>query len=190
MSEQFYTPAKCEEIRFAIRMYGMSAPAQLFNASADDLAGVFNGCGPDAWPQTMRSKLTWVYRNFPEMIAVHDWRFMFSDGNLDTLRKVNDEFLANGKIKLNALYPLSKPWLYVHRAIAWTKITIAYNALLAGSDESWISAYQRYGGEHCGTCIYNINGQCYPRQRPIADFGWCLKYAKESACDTAPNLRQ
>ena len=183
MSETFYTPAKCEEIRFAIRMYGMSAPAQLFNASADDLAGVFNGCGPDAWSSDLREKLTWIYRNYPEMIAVHDWRFMFSDGNLDTLRKVNDEFIANGKIKLNALYPLSKPWLYPVRAWAWCKIEIAYAALVKGSEESWKSAFERYGSEHCGTCVFRTtDGLCYHRQRPADDFGWCLKY---SACKTA-----
>lgn len=174
--EQFYTPARCEEIRFAIRMYGMSAPTQLFNASADDLAGVFNGCGPDAWAPKIRSRLTWIYRNFPEMIAVHDWRFMFSDGKKETLVKVNDEFLKNGKIKLNSLYPLSNPLRYPARALAWCKIELAYVALVEGSEASWESAFERFGNEHCGNCCQNINGKCLLRNRLASDFGWCRSF--------------
>lgn len=176
MAEMFYTPARCEEIRFAIRAYGMSASQQLLNASADDLAAVFNGCGPDAWPRSIRKKLTWVYRNYPETIGNHDWRFMFSDGRSDTLEMVNREFLSNGMIKLNALYPLSKPWLYIHRAWAWNKLHIAHLALAAGSESAWISAYERYGQEKCENCKSNVSGQCTRRNRPSSDFGWCANF--------------
>jgi len=139
----FYTIRFCEQVRLSAWLLKMDAAPGYFAASAMRLAEVFNGCGPDSWTDSMRSLASWVYRNYPEAISIHDFDFENSDGDLSTLRMVNERFHANNKIKLNSLYPLSRPWLYPVRAWAWSKLQLAFVALKNGSDRAWVDAHVR-----------------------------------------------
>jgi hypothetical protein len=121
----------------------MVARPDFWGTSAMRLAEVMNGCGPDSWTDGMRAFASWVYRNYPEAIAIHDWDFEHSDGILATLQVVNDRFHSNNKLKLDSLYPLSKPWLYPIRAWAWSKLQFAFVALKNGSEPAWIDAHKR-----------------------------------------------
>ena len=143
MAETFYTIKYCEKVRLNAWLLKMDALPSFFEASAMRLAEVMNGCGPDSWTDGMRSAASWVYRKYSENIAIHDWDFEHSDGNLETLKIVNQRFWDNGKKKLDKLYPLSKFWLAPVRAREWVKLEFAFFALKNGSEEAWISAHNR-----------------------------------------------
>jgi len=141
--DTFYTIRHCEAVRLSARLLRMVARPDFWGTSAMRLAEVMNGCGPDSWTDGMRAFASWVYRNYPEAIAIHDWDFEHSDGILATLQVVNDRFHSNNKLKLDSLYPLSKPWLYPIRAWAWSKLQFAFVALKNGSEPAWIDAHKR-----------------------------------------------
>lgn len=123
----------------------MEALPEFWTESKESLAEIMNGCGPDSWTDSMRSFASWVYRNFPEEIAIHDFDFEHSDGVIATLIIVNKRFWNNAKIKLDSLYPLTwgKWYLQPARAAAWSKLRFAYFALRNGSEESWVDAHKR-----------------------------------------------
>ena len=176
MEKTFYTPELAETIRQSARRLGMQADPRFWNASAETLAQVCNGYGPDMWSDSLRGTATWFYRNFPEAAMIHDWDFKFSDGKDETLILVNKRFSDNNSIKLAALYPMSKPLLYPVRAVAWGKIHLAYRALQLGSDEAWASAHARYAKEDCAYCRRQDKGLCLVHTRRCADMGWCVDF--------------
>lgn len=144
MSDTRYTPAECAAIRDNARKLGMDADPRFWTATPTELSKILNGCGPDSWTDSARSLATWVYRNFPEQIAIHDFDFQHSDGKPESLVKVNARFDANGAKKRDWLYPLSKFWLAPLRAWSWTKLQVASVALRNGSEEAWQSAHERF----------------------------------------------
>ena len=121
----------------------MDAREDFWTATPAELAVILNGCGPSSWSDSLRDCASWVYRNFPEAIAVHDFDYEYADGVIATLVKVNQRFHDNNVKKLDFLYPLSKPWLYPIRAMAWLKVQFAFFALKNGSESAWISAHER-----------------------------------------------
>lgn len=139
----FYTIDHCQWVRLSASLHGMDAREDFWSASASELARVMNGCGPDSWTDSFRQFASWVYRNFPEGIAIHDWDFEHSDGDLKTLVIVNNRFHFNNKLKLDAIYPLRKWWLLPVRAIAWGKLQFAFVALKNGSESAWVDAQKR-----------------------------------------------
>lgn len=143
MGETFYTVEVCEKVRLSALCLLMKALPSYYSSSAKRLAEVMNGCGPDSWTDSMRAAASWVYRNYPEGISIHDWDFEHSDGKEETLVVVNKRFWDNNKKKLDSLYPLSKFWLTPVRAWAWAKLEFAYFALKNGSLEAWVDAHRR-----------------------------------------------
>ena len=149
----FYTPESCESVRQSARKLGMMAVSSFWKATKERLAEVMNGCGPDSWTDSLRRFASWVYRNFPEEIAIHDWDFEHSDGIIATLVIVNQRFWNNAKKKLDLIYPLTwgKFYLSPARACAWSKLRFAFVCLKNGSDEAWTSAHERCKPkEECG----------------------------------------
>lgn len=141
--KNFYPADVCAQVRISALILHMKAHKDFWEEPIDNLAQIMNGCGPDSWTDSMRCLASWVYRNFPEAIGIHDFDFEHSDGKETTLQVVNDRFHANNKKKLNKLYPLSKPWCYPARAFAWSKVQLAFVALKNGSLEAWVSAHDR-----------------------------------------------
>jgi len=157
----FYTPESCEVVRQSAVKLGMIAVSSFWKVTKERLSEVMNGCGPDSWTDSMRSLASWVYRNFPEEIGIHDWDFEHSDGMPKTLIIVNQRFWDNAKIKLDYLYPAEVytwklwQWKKVYnapvRAWAWSKLRLAFVALKNGSEEAWKEAHERCKPkEECG----------------------------------------
>ena len=140
----FYTQAKCSQIRTSASKLKMLARPDFWTTTPKELAKIFNGCGPDSWIDLFRRFASWVYRMFPEPIAIHDFDFQHSDGNLKTLAKVNKNFLANSRLKLDSEYPLTNVWSYPIRAREWAKMQFAYIALKNGSEKAWKEAHERF----------------------------------------------
>lgn len=157
MIDNLYSIYKCIKIRENAKKLNMEARSDFWSSPAHVLAEIFNGCGPDSWTDSMRSLATWVYRNYPEAIAIHDFDFQHSDGDLKTLEIVNKRFYDNEKKKLDYLYPVNvytwKIWKWKRvdltpiRAYAFGKIQLAYIALKNGSESAWIDAYNRFNAK-------------------------------------------
>lgn len=149
----FYPIYKCIEVRNTAKKLGMEARPDFWTEPADVLATIMNGCGPDSWTDSMRCLASWVYRNYPEAIAIHDFDFEHSDGEVETLKIINSRFFDNEKKKLDYLYPVEVytwkvwKWKRVHlapvRAYAYSKIELAYVALKNGSEKAWEDAHKR-----------------------------------------------
>lgn len=153
----FYSIYVCIQVRENAKKLNMEAHPLFWLEPAHILAKIMNGCGPDSWTDSMRSSASWVYRNYPECIAIHDFDFEHSDGDLETLKIVNKRFFDNAKKKLDVLYPVEvytwKAWKWknVHkapiRAWAYGKIEFAYFALKNKSEEAWKSAHERLNSD-------------------------------------------
>ena len=90
---------------------------------------IFNYFGPDVFPNFLRGILTWIYRNFIELSAVHDIEFYFSDGSVEGFKLTLQHWKENSKIMLDLRYPKSKFWLLPFRIIAAWKLNVSYEAL-------------------------------------------------------------
>lgn len=111
--------------------------------SIREFSKIYNGFGPDSWPEPLRDIMTWVYRNFKELAAVHDIQFHFSLGTEDGYQLTLSYWRHNSSILLDLRYPLTRPWLYPMRVVAWTKLRAAYRALQMGSRPVYLAAYER-----------------------------------------------
>lgn len=141
----FYTPGKCANIRACALALGMDADPRYWSSTPEELALIFNGCGPDSWKDGLRKAASWVYRTFPEAVSIHDLDFQFSDGTDEGLEKVNNRFLKNSQKKLEFVYPIAtwKVWLYPLRSVAWAKMRVAFFALKNGAEKAWKEAHER-----------------------------------------------
>ncbi len=119
--------------------------------SGAQFAAIYNGCGPDSWPENLRDVMTWVLRNFKPVIAVHDVEYAFSDGT----RKSWDLTQAHWRMNLSYVvahrYPLRKFWLLPLRVAAWAKARAAMRVLAIGSWPVYRSAWKRRRDEIRGT---------------------------------------
>jgi hypothetical protein len=145
----FYPKSFCESIRKSAASLRMTAHLKFWTVSLEKLAGIMNGCGPDSWTDGMRAFASWVYREYKDPIAIHDFDFQNSDGDLDTLKIVNNRFYSNGKLKLDRLFPLSwrKFYLSLLRAKEWSKLQFAFIALKNGSETAWVDAHKRLNSQ-------------------------------------------
>lgn len=121
------------EVYASIIYHGLQRIAQFDELTSHEFAKIYNGYGPDAWPKVMRKVLSWIFGMFPEVAGVHDVEYHFADGTRKGFQLTVKHWKANSSKMLNARYPLSSPSLYIHRAIAWTKLRLAMRAI-AGKD--------------------------------------------------------
>ena len=130
------------EVYASILFHGLKRLPIFDTLTSQEFARIYNGYGPDAWPKGMRAVLSWIFGMFPEISGEHDIGFYYSDGTRKGFDGTVRRWKQNCSIMLNARYPLSSPSLYIHRAVAWTKLLLARQAI-AGS-----SAYQFYLKAH------------------------------------------
>lgn len=145
--ENFYPLEKVVKIVAECRRLRMAARKGFYDTPPEELVRTFNGCGPDSWKDSMRRFATFVYRHFESPVGIHDDEFQHSDGKPETLKIVNDNFLANCKLQLDDRYPLTptwRVWRYPMRAAAWSKIQFAHYCLCNGSEEAWQAAHARF----------------------------------------------
>lgn len=131
------------QLRAQAQALGLSRSA-IYDALTDaQLDAIWNGYGPDRWPASIRALMTWLYRNFQASASIHDVRYEFSDGTKSGWHLADDEMAENLRLQLDALYPLSRPWLRPLRWWAQKKITAANIALAAGGFQAYRDAANR-----------------------------------------------
>ena len=110
----------------------------------EKFAEIYNGIGPDSWPQWARTFMTWVFRNFPELAGVHDVGYYFSDGTREGWQVTQDNWRYNISVVLAAVYPCCKFWLLPLRGVAWCKLIASYKVLRVASFDFYVDSKLKY----------------------------------------------
>lgn len=134
---------EAEAVRREVIRLNLSRPPVFDTLTPAEFAAVYNGYGPDSWPTEIRAAVTWIYDNWEPIAGVHDVDFHLSDGTRKGWLEATARWEINISLALEARYPLSKPWLYPARVIAWLKLRAAYRALQVGSWCAWVDAHAR-----------------------------------------------
>ena len=133
-----------ERVFESIKFHKLRVCKEFWALSVTQFKKIYNGYGPDAWPKGMRAALSWVFDRAPEVAGSHDISFHFSDGTRDGFNRTVSDWKHNSSVMLNTNYPWSCPSLYIHRAIAWTKLRLACTAISGGEAyKFYLEAYAR-----------------------------------------------
>ena len=111
--------------------YSLRGSNKLLKYSDEALQGIYNGVGPDRWPDNVRRLLTGLAHLYEPAVLIHDVEFKESDGTANGFADTVDHFKANVKTIQQTEYPfwtwaMLKPSYRVKRAAA-----IALGAALA-----------------------------------------------------------
>lgn len=71
---------KIRQMRAEVIRLNLARPTLFDCLTDEDLAAIYNGYGPDAWPEQLRDIITFVYRWYTLLPLIHDVEFRFSDG--------------------------------------------------------------------------------------------------------------
>lgn len=129
-----------EIVRKEVLRLNLSRSESFDKLSKAQFAAIYNGYGPDSWPDKLRSAITAIYDNWEPLAAVHDVDFHFSDGTRKVWLEATARWGINASLALSDRYPMRKPWLWPARAIAWAKLRASYRALQVGSWGAWENA--------------------------------------------------
>lgn len=127
------------ELFIEIKRLGLYRVKEFDSLTVDEFAEIYNGYGPDSWPEALRNAITIIYRNFKPLAGVHDIGYHFKDRTERGWRLTQWRWKENGKILLNDRYPVRKWWLLPLRWYAEKKINLAYDLLYRFSKDVYMS---------------------------------------------------
>lgn len=105
-----YTAAEIEELIATARAANLEG-VELLNGDPEAIALVYNGIGPEEWPEEWRRAITRCFDLFQPAALIHDLRFTYASGARRDFNFANVEF-HNNCLKL-ARYSI--PWWRVLR---------------------------------------------------------------------------
>lgn len=125
-----------ERVRRLAYDYDLRATNKLLKYCDEALQAIYNGVGPDRWPENVRRLLTGLAALYAPAVMIHDVEFKESDGTVSSFLDTVEHFKANVKIIQRAEYPfwtwaMLRPSYRVRRAAA-----IALGAALAAAVSS------------------------------------------------------
>ena len=105
-----YTAAEIEELIATARDAKLEG-VEVLNGDPEAIALVYNGIGPEEWPEEWRRAITRCFDLFQPAALIHDLRFTYANGTRRDFNFANVEF-HNNCLKL-ARYSI--PWWRVLR---------------------------------------------------------------------------
>jgi len=128
----------------SIKFHRLRVVNQFYALTPEKFCKIYNGYGADSWRSSMRSALTWIFDNFEEIAGAHDVDFHYSDGTKSGFKRTIEHWKKNSSTMLSARYPMSSPSLWIHRAVAWTKLRLAMRAIATPTAfKCYLDAYSR-----------------------------------------------
>lgn len=101
---------------------------------------IYNGIGPECWPDIFRARVTDVLALFAPAALIHDLRFELSDGERRAYNYANMEFRDNCIKLADARYPWYRPRRYAARRVA----RILYQCVSGAAGwRAWQDAYNK-----------------------------------------------
>ena len=128
----------CEE-------YGLEGREILSRHTDEELAGMFNGIGPDAFPQWLRSALDALHPSLAPVAFIHDVEWHESDGTKESFSESNSRFRQNGCKVASAAFGWWRPRRYL---VMWDSVKFARICQRFGWS-AWRAPYEarQKGGE-------------------------------------------
>lgn len=105
-----FTTAEIEELIATARAANLEG-VELLNGDPEAIALVYNGIGPEEWPEEWRRAITRCFDLFQPAALIHDLRFTYASGTRRDFNFANVEF-HNNCLKLARF---SIPWWRVLR---------------------------------------------------------------------------
>lgn len=105
----------CEE-------YELEGREILSKYTDDELAAIFNGIGPDAFPQWLRSALDALHPSLAPVAFIHDVEWHESDGTETAFAESNARFRRNGCKVASAAFGWWRPRRYL---VMWDAVKFA-----------------------------------------------------------------
>ena len=97
--------AEVDVLRRSAAQLGMSAPAEFWRVSPEELALCYNGIGPEKWSSRFRKLTTVLLWFFREDALIHDYEFSRSKKSYLAFTIANVRFVVNACRKACRLYP-------------------------------------------------------------------------------------
>ena len=105
----------CEE-------YGLEGREMLAGHTDEELAGIFNGIGPEAFPQWLRAALDALHPSLAPVAFIHDVEWSGSDGSEESFAESNVRFRWNGIAVACAAFGWWRPRRY---KVMWDAVKFA-----------------------------------------------------------------
>lgn len=113
--------------------------------TAAQLAAMFNGIGPESWPQALRDALDDLAADLMPAAFIHDIRYATGDGTREDFDRANKELRKNGEKIAAAKYAWYDLRRYITRSRARTFANVcamwgwdAYTAASAKPTTAWL----------------------------------------------------
>lgn len=113
--------------------------------TAAQLAAMFNGIGPESWPQALRDALDDLAADLMPAAFIHDIRYATGDGTREDFDRANKELRKNGEKIAAAKYAWYDLRRYITRRRARTFAKVcdlwgwdAYTAASAKPTTAWL----------------------------------------------------
>lgn len=144
-----YTLSEVKTICDLVEKYQLGGRDVLKLYSIEEIAKIYNGAGPDSWPEIGREILTNFMSLFKPVIMIHDLNFDRSDGTEETFQTVTARWKTNCRIIMEAEYPF---WTIKQldrqyrrdRAYWFVEMELANLAISGDSARvAWKAAYNR-----------------------------------------------
>ena len=97
----------------ACEKYELDGRIRLSGHTDEELASMYNGIGPDAFPQWLRSLLDALHPSLAPVAFIHDVEWSASDGTKESFSASNARFKRNGYRIAKAMYGWWNPRRYL-----------------------------------------------------------------------------
>lgn len=93
--------------------YDLEYPDILMHTNINDLAGIYNGIGPDWMPESIREWMTERWQFFAAAALIHDYEYQMStDKSREAFTACNERFRRNCHTLMKKSVPWYKRCLY------------------------------------------------------------------------------
>ncbi len=106
---------RVQRLRVQATAYGLLGHNRFWVYSRNELATIYNGLGPDFFPEELRVALTKLHPDLECVLIIHDVQFYESDGSVDGFEKANATLVKNGLLVADLKYSVIDPRRYIRR---------------------------------------------------------------------------
>lgn len=144
-----YTESEIRAVVEQNRKYKLKGWETVQKYTVEGLKKIYNGAGPEAWPDWIRVVLTKAMGKFKGVILVHDVQFSESNGTREMFDYVTQCWIDNCRTIFDAEYPLYTLKIFNakyrrEREYWWTVMKSANVAIASDAAfDAWKAAWQK-----------------------------------------------
>ena len=110
------------DLRALCKAYGLENAEILEKYTDEELARIYNGIGPEAFPQWLRAVLDAIHPSLAPVAFIHDVEWNESDGTKEAFAESNARFRRNGCKVATELFGWWRPRRY---KVMWDAVKFA-----------------------------------------------------------------